>query len=93
MKNTKLVATKSLTYATRRLRPEEEFLATGPHARVLIAIGKAKPATDAEKKPPAKAGDEISKLRMRYSEVFGKRAFPGWNAVELKRRIDEADES
>jgi hypothetical protein len=39
----KLIATKALTYATRRLLPGDEFVARNRDARVLVAIRKAKP--------------------------------------------------
>lgn len=33
--------------------------------------------------------DALAKLRTDYQEVVGKRPFPGWDADELQRRIDE----
>lgn len=44
---TKMIATKSMRYATRRLLPDDEFVAkNGRDARLLSAIGKARYATD-----------------------------------------------
>jgi hypothetical protein len=77
-----LIATRSMTYATRRLRPGDDFVAKTPRdARVLIAIGKARPAPQR---------DELAELRARYQEVVGKRPYHGWDAEELQRRIKEA---
>mgnify|MGYP006876345144 FL=1 len=39
-------------------------------------------------KPPA--DDELKALRAEYSARFGKKAFGGWDAAELRKRIDEA---
>jgi hypothetical protein len=49
----KLIATKSMTYATRRLIAGDEFVAKPRHARVLVAIGKAK-SSDGTIEPPKK---------------------------------------
>lgn len=35
-------------------------------------------------------GDDLKELRALYSRVVGKRAFAGWDAAELRRRIAEA---
>lgn len=43
--------------------------------------GGSKPADDSE---------EMQKLRTKYQEVVGKRAYHSWGAAELQRRIDEA---
>ncbi|KQX35327.1 hypothetical protein ASD04_14905 [Devosia sp. Root436] len=39
----KLIATKGLRYATRRMMAGDEFEANNRDARVLVAIGKARP--------------------------------------------------
>lgn len=39
-----LIANRSMTYMTRRLLPEEPFQAKAREARVLVAIGKARPS-------------------------------------------------
>lgn len=36
------------------------------------------------------AGDDLPALRIAYKAKFGKRAFPGWNAAEITKRM-EAD--
>lgn len=38
----------------------------------------------------AGAGHDIKDLREQYQEIIGKRPFPGWDADELRKRIDEA---
>lgn len=32
-------------------------------------------------------GDDLPALRIAYKEKFGKRAFPGWNAAEITKRM------
>lgn len=99
----KLVATKGLRYATRRLLPNDEFVASNRDARLLVAIGKARygdgglSPLDHDRngkkggaKAPSGDKDAIAKLRADYAEVLGKKPFPGWDAAELQRRIDEA---
>lgn len=36
------------------------------------------------------AGEDLPALRIAYKEKFGKRAFPGWDAAEITKRM-EAD--
>lgn len=47
----KLIATKSMSYNTRRLKAGDEFEATNMHGRILMAGKRAKPAPDREEKP------------------------------------------
>lgn len=99
-----LIATKSLSYATRRLQAGDTFAANNRDARILIAIGKARAAADVAAPPapiaqklqgsPANAhldqGEAaLSKLRADYFEVVKKKPYHGWDAAELQRRIDE----
>lgn len=98
----KLFATKSFSYATRRLLPGDSFEANNRDARILVAIGKAKPVREAGTLPPPPADlakktkvpdtdkEALSKLRAEYTELVGKKPFAGWKADELQRRIDEA---
>lgn len=116
----KLVATKGLRYATRRMAAGDEFVANNRDARLLVAIGKARHArvpgsldapsdavlqkikkvinpldhdsdgTSGGSKAPDGDKDALNKLRAEYTELVGKKPFPGWDAVELQRRIDEA---
>jgi len=100
-----LTALRPLVYATRRLKPGEDFTTkTDRDARILIAVGRAKarrvpgkiapPPADVVQKvvqsnPPDNAAEDLSKLRSEYQELIGKRPFMGWDAAELQRRIDE----
>ena len=86
---TDLVATKAMTYATRRLLPGDPFAArTTADARALVAIGKARaPTDDADQK------GEVEQLRGRYVLVFGKRPYMGWDAETLKAKLAEAHQA
>ncbi|WP_173931382.1 hypothetical protein [Chelativorans sp. Marseille-P2723] len=86
MKKT-LVANQPMTYATRRLKAEDEFTASRRDADLLVRIGRARYAV-------AKPSDEddLAELRRQYEDVVGKRAYHGWDAAELKRRMAEAGE-
>lgn len=33
------------------------------------------------------AGDDLPAIRIAYKEQFGKRAFPGWDAAEITKRM------
>lgn len=39
----RMIASKSMTYGTRRLKADDEFTAPGPMSRALSALGMAKP--------------------------------------------------
>lgn len=39
-------------------------------------------------KPADGDKDEIATLRAEYTDLFGKKPFPGWDAEELQKRID-----
>ena len=88
-----LIASKSMTYATRRLKAEDAFGAKPRDARILVAIGKARygtvDAVAADTVPAAKP-DDIKALREAYQAKTGKRAFNGWDAAVLRAKIAEA---
>jgi len=71
-----LIATRDLRYATRALRAGDPFQASNQHARVLIAIKKARPA-DASADPSAAAPtldelrDKAAKLGITVSMRWG----------------------
>lgn len=99
-----LIATQHMTYATRRIRPGQPFLASDRDAALLVkikrareagAIGAAPAAIAAKaKQPPAHDPDaEMKALRAQYLVVFGKRPGPKWGPDELARRIAEATQS
>jgi len=56
-----LIATRPLTYGTRRLKAGDEFEASRAHARVLVAIKKASPVRDRVDiaPPPMKIAQKI----------------------------------
>lgn len=100
-----LIATKRLTYNTRRLLPGDPFEAKDQHARLLIAIKKARPA---EMIVPVIAegrvesvdavyvdgtplpADDLAAVRAEYERVLGKRPFHGWSVETLRAKIAEA---
>jgi hypothetical protein len=57
----KLIATKPFSYATRRLLPNDEFEATNQHARLLVAIGKARESDAREKGKLAAPSKKLKK--------------------------------
>lgn len=96
-----LKAIKALKYRTRRLLPDDDFRVKNEReARVLVALGKAVRNDNANRKvalddarakvgmpPISKDSDDIKALRDEYHEKFGKRAFNGWSADQLKEKI------
>ena len=78
-----MIATKDLTYATRRLRADDAFEASRSHARVLAALGRAREALPVAPEPV----DERVELREAYETKFGKRPYMGWDAETLREKI------
>lgn len=78
-----MIATKDMTYATRRLKADEGFEASRSDARLLSALGRARPAEGHVVEPV----DERAALREAYKTKFGKRAFMGWDADTLREKI------
>ncbi|CDM56278.1 MULTISPECIES: hypothetical protein [Rhizobium] len=86
-----LIATRRMSYGTRRLLPGDRFTAPSQTARVLIAIKKAKAAgAEGLGAEPAKP---LAVLRTEYQAVTGKRPFHGWDAETLKTKIAEAKDA
>ena len=83
----KLIATRRMTYATRRLLPGDIFAASASNSRALIAIGKAKAAPDDDNAP------DLADLRNEYQQLSGKRPFHGWDAETLQAKIAEAKDA
>ena len=80
-----LIATKSMTYGTRRMKAGDGFeVHNRQHSRALIAIGKARLDGDA----PAPA--DMGTLRQEYTSVAGKKPYHGWDAKTLAEKIKEA---
>lgn len=94
----RLIATRNMTYATRRLQAGDVFYAKPNEARLLIAIKKAREDREPGKVPPppqslmqkVSGEDDMKALRTAYQKKMGKRPYNGWDAAELQRRIDEA---
>ncbi len=84
---TSMIATKAMTYGTRRLKAGDEFVASRRDARLLAAIGRAEYSTAAMKSEE----DELQKLRAAYQEKIGKRPYHGWDADTIKAKMAEAD--
>ena len=58
-------------------------------ARILGKLGYRRTDMTAAKVEEAEA-DELDALRDEYKEAFGKRAYHGWSADELREKIAEA---
>jgi len=84
----KMIAQSSMRYNTRRLVAGEEFEARPRDARVLAAVGKARPAAEPQVRYPAMPPhDEITLLRAEYQRRFGKRPFMGWDEAQLREKL------
>lgn len=90
----KLIASRHLTYGTRRLLPGETFEAPDREARVLIAVKKANAAGAHKREDRARApADDLAALRKEYQKLSGKRPFNGWDAETLRSKIAEAKDA
>lgn len=92
-----LIATKALTYKTRRLQADDLFEARPRDARILKAIGKARDAvlgaTPAPKPAPTsvpQGADDVKALRTEYKAAAGRNPFNGWDADTLREKIAAA---
>lgn len=86
-----LIASRPFTYATRRLKAGDYFVArTMADHRALVATGRAKLANADGKPTSDDVPDDLEKLRAEYVEVLGKRPYHGWDAQTLATKISEA---
>lgn len=76
---------KKNRYMDRALRHSDRR-----YAAILCGLGYSTRHMQAEKRAPA---EDLTELRSLYQEVVGKRAYHGWDAKELKKRINEARKS
>ncbi|KAK0332942.1 hypothetical protein LTR94_022933 [Friedmanniomyces endolithicus] len=76
---TNLIATKTLRYGTRRLMADDGFQARPRDARLLVAIGKARYATEDAKPAAEPVADDLA----------GKKPYHGWDADTLRAKIAE----
>ncbi|WP_246504706.1 hypothetical protein [Microvirga antarctica] len=87
----KMIATKSMTYATRRLNAGDVFDAKPRDARILRAVKKARydAATDSDEAigHDAARPADLAELRVEYEKLVGKRPFMGWDAATLREKI------
>lgn len=94
----RLIATRSMTYNTRRLMPDDRFEANDRDAKILIGIKKARaadrvvgavprPESALIEKASRPADGDLADLRRQYQERFNKRPFNGWNADALKAKL------
>jgi len=98
----KLIATKSLKYATRRLQAGDEFDARDMHARILVGARKARyapqqdeqellrpvivPEDKTEADAKARDDDEINRLRAQ-AERLGIHIDGRWGINRLQQEI------
>lgn len=88
-----MIATKEMSYGTRRLKADDAFEANDrSQAKLLTALGRARVASaDTPQKAPEKPqGDDLASLRAEYTEAFGKRPYGGWSADTLREKIAAA---
>lgn len=90
----RMIVTRDMTYATRRLQAGDELNdVSGPNARLLTALGRARLVEPGETKRDVKAevqADAKAGLREEYQRVFGKKAFNGWGPDTLREKIAAA---
>jgi len=84
-----LIAVREVRYAGRNVFPGEAFEASDKEAKLLVAIGKAKPADISEPEVPAipKTAEDIVALRGDYETMVGKRPFMGWDAAQIREKM------
>ena len=88
----RLIALKSMRYATRDLRAGDAFEASGRDARVLVATRRARVEHETPDTPSPAPVPEIHALRQQYQAKFGKRPFMGWDEDDLRSKLaDEGD--
>ena len=82
-----LIATKPLTYATRRLKAGDEFTARSVRdARILIAIRKARVAPDR-----AEPAISLEELREAYRSLKQDEPDKRWGVARLERELGIED--
>lgn len=72
------------TYMDRAMRHSDPRF-----ARVLGRLGYSTRRMEAADDQAAEA-DDLSNLRAQYQEVIGKRPYHGWDADELRSKIEDA---
>jgi hypothetical protein len=86
-----MISIKDHTYGTRRLKAGDDIEnVSGPNARLLKALGRARLIESGEKKTEIKSDVQAhakAALRDEYERIFGKRPFNGWDAEALRQKI------
>lgn len=81
----KLIATKSYSYATRRLKAGDEFDATDMHARILVGARKAQFAEDKPRAPQVKPPVNVAERAQAQAAI-------SVQAAEIKETNDPLDD-
>lgn len=85
-----LIATRALTYGTRRLTAGDAFQARPRDARILLAIGKARvPAAEPAEPPAVDDDDDLDALRAEAAEL-GVEVDGRWKEKRLRAEIEKA---
>lgn len=86
--------TRTGRYGTRMLTAGERITVSGPEARALIALKRAKevaePVRQEAKPAEFTEADELTDLRAEYRKKIGKQPYHGWEAGTLREKIAEA---
>lgn len=99
MAHRQVIATQTGRYGTRMLTAGDELTLSGPAARAMIALGRAREVSGPSYVPvdPRRASiddthmpNPLTALRAEYQEKFGKRPFNGWDAATLREKIAAA---
>jgi hypothetical protein len=101
----KLIATKTHTYGTRRLKAGDEFVAPGSEARLWVALGKARyaasslppdkpqtppPPVRSEPEPAVAAAVERMESLRAQAERLGIEVDGRWGTIRLQQEIAKA---
>lgn len=87
----KLTATRPMRYATRALQAGDEFEASRQDARVLTALGRARPAQAVAPQDGDDAPDPLDALRAE-AEAAGVDVDKRWGEKRLRTEIAKATE-
>ena len=69
---------------------DDPFVASRVDARLLVAIGKARYATEGAKAADDAPTGDLASLREAYQTKVGRKPFMGWDAATLAAKIAEA---
>lgn len=61
------------------------------YAKVLSKLGRGTYMTRDMRAEQRRTDEELTELRAQYQGVVGKRPYHGWDAGELRQRIEEAE--